>query len=397
MNKHIILFVFVVNTLFVNAQKLGIDFTDGETFKIFSEKAEATNKLIFVDCYTNWCGPCIKMNKNIFPKQEVGDFYNENFINVKLDMENNPLGKLFFEKYAVQGFPTLIYLDSKGNVVHKIFGSNSVGDFINNGKIALKREKQIRPYLTKLISGDKSFETMTSYLKLVPYATQKEDMINDYFISKKSNEDRFNKDSWFLINNYINDLDNPQLKFLIENKEEFKKRYTANAIEQKLFLSFEKYYWKNYKDSVNVNKRLKEIDSNAFSILQIKLNFIEAGSEFQKSNKDKSKWNNYIIKAQKYYNLELAQPSELNNSSWFVYENYKIFNDVAALKIAQIWSKKSIMLMPESHFMNDTYAHILFDLGEIEEAIKYQKIALKLDPSNKFYIDELARYQKPMD
>ena len=64
----------------------GIIFFEG-TWKEALEKAKKEDKLVFVDSYTTWCGPCIKMAKNVFTQESVGSFYNQNFINIKLDME----------------------------------------------------------------------------------------------------------------------------------------------------------------------------------------------------------------------------------------------------------------------------------------------------------------------
>jgi len=64
----------------------GIQFESGSWADVL-KKAKSQNKLIFVDAFTTWCGPCKKMTQNIFPDKNVGDFYNKNFINAKFDME----------------------------------------------------------------------------------------------------------------------------------------------------------------------------------------------------------------------------------------------------------------------------------------------------------------------
>lgn len=40
------------------------------------EKAKAEDKYVFVDVYTNWCGPCKMMDNQVFPMKEVGDYFN---------------------------------------------------------------------------------------------------------------------------------------------------------------------------------------------------------------------------------------------------------------------------------------------------------------------------------
>jgi hypothetical protein len=60
----------------------------------------------------------------------------------------------------------------------------------------------------------------------------------------------------------------------------------------------------------------------------------------------------------------------------YVLENYKIFNDTTALKTAKKWATRLITLTPEADYFNSLYSDILFELGEINEAIKYKEVAI---------------------
>ena len=55
--------------------------------KAVFQKAREENKLVFMDCYTSWCGPCKNMLNNVFTLAEAGEFMNEEFVCVKYDME----------------------------------------------------------------------------------------------------------------------------------------------------------------------------------------------------------------------------------------------------------------------------------------------------------------------
>jgi len=103
------------------------------------KKAKKAEKLIFVDCYTQWCVPCQRMTKEIFTDPKVGEFYNKHFVNVRIDMETKE-GKKLQKKFKIDGYPTLLYLDSKGKLIMRKLGGRSAPDFIKLGKTVLARK-----------------------------------------------------------------------------------------------------------------------------------------------------------------------------------------------------------------------------------------------------------------
>jgi thiol:disulfide interchange protein len=77
------------------------------------QKAKQHNKPVFVDVYTEWCGPCKLMDKNIFTQKDVGDFYNQNFISIKLDAEKS-YGIGFAKSNGINAYPTYLYFSPTG-------------------------------------------------------------------------------------------------------------------------------------------------------------------------------------------------------------------------------------------------------------------------------------------
>ena len=98
MKKYLILLAF---TLILGSTCIaqGIEFAHGSTWKEILAKAEKEDKLIFVDAYAEWCGPCKKMAKDVFTQKEVGGYFNANFVNVKMDMEAGEGPMLFAGEY----------------------------------------------------------------------------------------------------------------------------------------------------------------------------------------------------------------------------------------------------------------------------------------------------------
>tara|TARA_B100000809_G_scaffold259878_1_gene305704 strand:+ start:649 stop:1116 length:468 start_codon:yes stop_codon:yes gene_type:complete len=117
----------------------GIKFFQG-TWEEALEAAEEQNKLIFLDAYASWCGPCKIMAANTFTKKEVGDFFNKNFINFKMDMEKHAEGRRLSQKFHLTAYPSLYFLDGKEEVKHKVVGSQSVPGLIGHGKTALTKK-----------------------------------------------------------------------------------------------------------------------------------------------------------------------------------------------------------------------------------------------------------------
>ena len=101
--------------------------------------AEKSGKMIFIDCYTVWCGPCKWMAANSFQNEEVAALYNSNFINMKVEMEKDADGKELAMKYEVRAYPTLLIIDSKGNLIRKEIGAKDANAMITFAKAALAK------------------------------------------------------------------------------------------------------------------------------------------------------------------------------------------------------------------------------------------------------------------
>ncbi|WP_266369420.1 thioredoxin family protein [Tellurirhabdus rosea] len=110
----------------------GIQFTNAQWAAIL-KKAKTEKKLIFLDAYAEWCGPCKLLQKNVFTKKEVADYFNKRFINVKMDMEKGE-GVMLSQRYPLEGYPTLLFIDGNGKVVKKILGYQNPQELLAAGK-----------------------------------------------------------------------------------------------------------------------------------------------------------------------------------------------------------------------------------------------------------------------
>jgi thioredoxin 1 len=120
-----LLFVLPIFILFASCsrQSTKLNFiknVDREFEQIMAD-AKQKKKIIFVDVYTTWCGPCKWMDENTFTDARVAEKFNKKFINYKVDGESFA-GVNLALKYNVDAFPTYLFLDGEGNVIKRMEG-----------------------------------------------------------------------------------------------------------------------------------------------------------------------------------------------------------------------------------------------------------------------------------
>lgn len=98
----------------------GIQFFHG-SFKEALAKAKKENKLVLMDCYTTWCGPCKYLKTKVFTDKALGDYINQKFISIAVDYESAE-GLNIAQLYPVEGYPTLYFLNGAGKVKKIMLG-----------------------------------------------------------------------------------------------------------------------------------------------------------------------------------------------------------------------------------------------------------------------------------
>ena len=133
----------------------GILFFNGGWHELL-QAASQQEKMVFVDVYTTWCGPCKKMASAIFPLRSVGDVFNAHFVSYKLDAEDeNANGPALTEHYEVAAFPTYLFLESDGSLVHKAVGFKDEDRFITQALLVAGEVEPVESLIAKYDSGNR--------------------------------------------------------------------------------------------------------------------------------------------------------------------------------------------------------------------------------------------------
>ena len=104
-----------------------------DDFQKAKEQAAKEGKRIFLDAYTSWCHYCKKMGRTTYKNEKVGAYFNENYINLKINMEKGAGPKLA-KQFGVSGYPTFLILDEEGNLVAKSPGYKKAKDLLAFGE-----------------------------------------------------------------------------------------------------------------------------------------------------------------------------------------------------------------------------------------------------------------------
>lgn len=388
MNRTLIVISFLASTIITNAQ---ISF-ESTSWSQIKEKAKKENKLIFLDAYTTWCGPCKQMAANTFTDKEVAEYYNTNFINAKIDMEKGE-GIDIAKQYEVYCYPNLLFIDGDGKMIHRSGGSLKPAEFIALGKTAQTPPQTFSTMQALYPSRKNDHEFAAMYItKLSSNCLSTFNEINEYFKSL-DNENWVTQTNWNLIRKYVNDAKSEVFKQFYTKREAFASKFTTDSINQKIF---DTYLNEIVSDIYRKKATAAEIDSYKTEIK--KSGFDRTNELFTRIDKAKAEAEENINAYFQHSKtiIDKYTPKEwfeFNEISWNVFEKS---NNKAHLLEAEAWAKKSIELN-ENAYNLDTYAQLLNKNGKKKEAIEAEKKAIELakkqDPS---MVEELENSLKEM-
>lgn len=252
-------------------QAQGIEFYHGKWSEAL-EKAKKEEKLIFVDAFAKWCGPCKRMAAETFTQPKVGEFFNKHFICMKMDMEEEA-NMDFIEKYPVGSYPTLMFIDEKGKIVKKIVGGQDVNGLLAFGKSGLAGLDNSAEYEKKYKEGDQSPELVYNYIRALNRAGKPSLKITNEYLIKQKNLGT--TETLPIIFEGAVECDAKVFDYLIENKTKVISLYGEKAFNERVKLACENTTDKAVKfknpdlhdEAKNkAKKNLSSAESDAFAL-----------------------------------------------------------------------------------------------------------------------------------
>ena len=361
MHKLFFLLTFtIISTFTLKAQ--GIEFFHGTWDEALAESKE-TGKPIFVDAYAVWCGPCKRMAREVFTRQDVGDFHNQNFVNLKIDMEAEE-NVVFAQKYPVSAYPTLFYIHNDGEVIRKVKGAQKAEGLIQLGKSILSKIDYSADYVKEYEKGNRDPEFIYKYLQSLNKSKKSSIKVaNDYL---KKQTDLSTDINQKIVFESLTEADSRLFDLFVENKKSLEKlmgkEAVADKIEKACQATVQKAIEYEFGDLIEeANAKMKTHlpkKANRFAMLA-QLDFCVAMGDAKKYAKC---CNDYVKKEVKNDDKELHKLAKQMEN------NFKA--DASVMKQAEKIAKKALDKNDEVLDYHLTYASILNYNGKKTEALK---------------------------
>jgi thioredoxin-related protein len=222
-------------------------------------KAKETNKLVFADCYTSWCGPCKKLSSDIFPQKIVGDYINERFVCVKFDVEKEEY-KYIAKQYDIRAYPTMLIIGTDGKLVDRVLGYQAADKLINAIESSFDKGKSLMGLREKYMSGDTSKLVLTQYFaKIKTDGSLEADEVGEKLYQSLSDEEKLSATYWYFYSNEKFTPDNsPRMEFIKKNYKALCKNVGTEKVDRILTRN----YQNNMKNAISANPAISKKELN---------------------------------------------------------------------------------------------------------------------------------------
>lgn len=323
------------------------------------ENARTNQKLIFVDAYTDWCGWCKVMDEKTFSNETIGNIMNQNFINVKLEMEKEDLGKQLAMKYAVSAFPTYLIFNGKGEMIYQTFGYQEPTAFMTTLFSIINPENHVsRPgYTPGFTAAYPDF-----YLNAMGMTKKKKfpeaEEVNEW---ATANKDLSIEANWTVYKRFYWFMNASNRNNFWEQMPALDSLYGHDMVAD---LSLNLLY-KATEEEVKENNPAKFED-----LLKSRLPLVDDPREAEKSVRlyyatETQNWKEVNRLLSALFKEEGAENTNFwNQKCWDIYEKA---DDSLLVQNALIWIDEVVKIDPDYNHI-DTYAALLFKAGKLEEA-----------------------------
>jgi tetratricopeptide (TPR) repeat protein len=299
--------------------------------------------MVMIDVWSDGCAPCKRLAKDVFMDAEVAPFINARYVSLKVNVKDT-LGKTIYEKYDVQGFPTVLFLDSEGSEIDRIFGYNDDPEaYFKTVKAYAAGKNTLRSMLTRLEGEPDDIDLNRAIAQ--KYVARGEGMKSPRFYSRvlqldPADEKGYAEEAHYalaVVDMWTNDEVKPLAVLLNRTEnEEFKRDGYQYMLK----------YYKKKEDPEGVVSTYKKLLAAA-----------------------------------------PRDADRMNQCAWYIYEQEMSAQYGWGTELAQ----EAVSIKPEAAYIWDTLAWLHYVKGNKEKAVEAMKQAVALAPEKDKYRKNLQK------
>lgn len=353
-------------------------FAQGVLFEILDwemvmKKAEKENKLIFLYANVYDCAPCDELERYAFQDTKVSAFLNKNFINVSIDMESFP-GIELAERFQIFVYPGMLFINNRGEVVHRTCGSLNDKQLLDKAQVALDNGRNLKAYRTKFYQGEMNYDFLRNYGLMLDDACLNSRPFIDFYFKSIDKENWVDSTSWMVIRDFVFDPHAESFKYMTSNYSKFVNSFGKADVDKKIYDVMLAQFVSIYE-----GQDLTLFATQSLGSMLASLSF-EGKAELQSMTdmlygEQVENWDLYAKNVIDLIKKGHATDSyQLNEFAW---KFYLFVEDPNYLREAKDWMKR-IARDKATPTNLDTYASLSYKIGDIKQAIKSSEEALTL-------------------
>lgn len=386
-----------------------VDYKNMTTWEDVLNVARVEKKSIFIDVYATWCAQCKKMDAETLIEPMVYQHLNSKYISLKIQIDTSKnddtvtklkygLAKKISTDYNVKSVPTFLFISSQGELLHREQGFFSSDSMISIFAVAENPQKNLKSWMEKWREGTLKGKELLEYslkLKTSGYDSLSRKVIKSYkknFLDKQPLSQTLNVETLNLFRLFpdLYSSHDSLIRYIYYHQKQVDdlinlKNFSYYTVEYILIReiitpeieeSEKKHKQPNWVKAEN--KIMSQWDSTIArnAILNSKVRYYYAKEDWE--NVVKYQIQNLDRKLNKIGDWEAF---EFNVFVWEILLKHS--SDTGALKIGKGYMEKVLETFPKDYSKMDTYANVLYRLGEKDNAIKFENHALTLAKEKK--------------
>lgn len=204
------------------------------TYQQALAQAKAEGKTVFMDFYTDWCGPCKLMMREVFPQKGVGDYMNSHFVSIKVNAEKGE-GISLAKRYNIQAYPTFVIIDPQENEKGRLEGYREAEVFIPTLNRIIDPNETPEKLQARYDAGERTAALVRAYAAMIMNrgkgrrlsleqlqrnTAEAEAIAQDYF-SHLDKAGKLNPENMFVYRTYTGSTEKPSGQFMLASRGAF--------------------------------------------------------------------------------------------------------------------------------------------------------------------------------